>query len=292
MLPSHCRHVSVHKVGHDLTPEIIKKQLADSKVYKGTEYLVLNNNKAWSVVRVEKTPGRGLFWPVTGIQLISSPEDTVYLEDNTVNVLNLNSMAAAAQKFPGKTVVVMGAFEHVSFYQPEPVTELLVLDVVPPEPAKLISLVRDVLSYMSFDKPVITSEKVIDIAEMMEDVAGKVHILPCNASGFGGDDKVYYLDQCPDPKVMGEKDKTDAVLLGCSLSLRIFKELYGFEPEFKNICPADLALDHAKDRAVLVKCCNVKDFDRKGNIYMVPWGATYEDIEKAIQKILESELSV
>jgi hypothetical protein len=282
MLPSHCRHVSVHKVDYKLEPEIIKNKLKDSKIYKGTDYLILNKNNEWSIVKIEKTPRRGLFWQVSGVQVISEPKNTVFLEDNKVNVLNNNSMALAATKFPNKTVVVKGTFEHVSFYQPGPTVELFLLEVVPPHPPKLNTLVKNLLEYKSFEKPIITSEKIIDISEMLDDKDNKIHILPCNASGFDSDKNVCYLDECPK---LDEIDKDNITLVGCELSLRIFKELYDFEPKFINICPAKLAEKYAQEKKVLVKCCKVNDFDKKGNIYMVPWGATYDNLELVFNEL-------
>ena len=124
MLPNHCRHVSLHKVKFDLTEEDIKNDLMGSKIYKGTDYLILNNRNDWSVVKIEKTPKKGLFWLVTGIRIISLPKDTVYLEDPEIDVLNKNMMGQIAKKKPNKLVVVKGAFEHVSFIKSVDFVEL------------------------------------------------------------------------------------------------------------------------------------------------------------------------
>ena len=286
MLPNHCRHVSVHKVNFDLTEQNIKNDLMGSKIYKGTNFLILNNKNDWSVVAIEKTPCRGLFWQVTGVNMVSEPEDTMYLEDPSVNVLNKNSMAQAARKHPGKVVIIKGAFEHVSFYQPETTVELLLLEVIPPEPAKLNTIVKYLLNLREFDMPIVYSEKIIDITEMLNDDDKTIYVLPCNASGFSSVKNIHYLDECPK---LDEQDKNNITLVGCELSLRIFKELYDFEPKFINICPAKLAETYAIDKVVLTRCCKVKDFGKKGNIYMVPWGVTYDDLELVITKLLEHE---
>ena len=283
MIPDHCKNVSKHKVNFELTPEKINRQLLDSKIYKGTEFLILNNRNAWSVVRVEKTPRRGLFWKVTGVEIISKPEDTIYLEDTTIDVLNKNMMVQVADENPDKVVVVKGAFEHVSFVTPGPAIDLLILEVIPPEPPKLNSLVKNLLKIKSYSKPIRFTEKTVDITSFIENEKSEIIILPCNASGLKTDKNILHLDEKPE---LDPVDKNSMTLIGCDLSLRIFKELYNFEPRFINICPAKLANEFIKTSPVLVKCCQVKDYERRDNLFMVPWGATYENIELTLSKIV------
>ncbi len=283
MLPDHCRHVSLRKVKFELAQNVIEKELIGSKIYKGTDYLILNNGDDWCVSRIGKTPHRGLFWEITSVEMISNIENTVHHIDSEINVLNINSMAKVFDKFPGKTVVVKGKFEHVSFITPEPVLELIALDVIPPEPAKVVELVKVVLNYKSFAKPVKLFEKVIDIRSMFRPGQNEVFILPCNASGLEKEISIKFLDEFPD---ISKENKNKITIVGCELSLRIFKEVYGFSPKFINICPASLVDDIPKSQSVLFKCCKAKSFEHNENFYIVPWGATYEDIEKALEKFI------
>ena len=284
MMPEHCRHVSVRRVDYELTPDRIKAELLDSKIYKGTDYLILNNNINWSIARVGKTPGRGLFWLVTGVEVISSQDDTVFVEDSSVDVLNRNAMVAVAQNHPEKTVIVQGKFEHVSFIQFEEPLELVILEVVPPKPPKVITLVSDLLKFISLPRAIKIVEKVVDISSMLSDGETDTFVLPCKASGLSTNKKVLYLDE--NPKLDSDPEK-NITLIGCDLSLRIFKEIYGFEPNFINICPAKLAEEYAKTQPVLIKCCAPKKFERRGNLLMVPWGATYSDLEDALRAFLK-----
>jgi hypothetical protein len=71
--------------------------------------------------------------------------------------------------------------------------------------------------------------------------------------------------------------------------LRIFQELYEFEPRFIDICPAKFTNDYTETSPVLIKCCQVKDYERRGNLFMVPWGVTYNDLEVVLTKITDAD---
>jgi len=284
MMPEHCRHVSVHHVTFELNTENIKKELLNSKIYKGTEYLILNNDNTWAVIRVGKTPARGLFWVVNSIEILSLPNDTIYLVDPIVDVMNKNAMGQVANANPGKLVIVKGIFEHVSFIKAEVTIELEVLEVVPPNPPKLTTMVKNLLKIRSFEKPITINEHIIDIASMLNDDKTKTYVLPCNASGLETKHHVLYLDERP--KLHSDK-KDGITLVGCNLSLKIFKELYGFEPRVINICPAELTNKLAKTKPVLIKCCKAKTFERIDNLFMVPWGVTYHDLENALEQLMD-----
>jgi predicted type IV restriction endonuclease len=276
--------VSVHRVDYELTPENINKQLLDSKIYKGTEYLILNNNNAWSVVRIGKTPKHSLFWLVTGVEILSLPKDTVFKVDPNVDVLNRNSMAKFAEKYPGKTVIVQGMYEHVSFVKDERFIELLVLDVQPPKPDKLTTMVGELLKFRSFPRPIKTEKKIIDIEQILKETKTKIVILPCQASVLKTNKEILYLDERPEIKA---SDKENITLIGCDLSLKIFRELYRFTPNFINICPMKFASELPQAKPVLIKCCNVKSFECQNNLYLVPWGVTYKDLEDALNQLVE-----
>jgi hypothetical protein len=288
MIPEHCRHVSVHKVNYKLTVENIKKKLMDSNIYKGTEYLILNNNDAWCIVRIGKTPRKSLFWQVTGVDIISSPENTIFVSDSSVDVLNINAMSELSQKHAGKTVVVRGRFEHVSFVTPEDPIELVVFDVFPPEPVKLTTMAKEVLKYISLTKPIKIIEKTVDITTMIENCDTGTIVLPCQASDIKTDKKIIYLDGRPN---IESETKSEITLIGCDLSLKIFRELYRFTPEFINICPIKLADEISKTESVVIKCCNAKSFERSGNLYTVPWGVTYKDLEEAFRELILNNLT-
>jgi hypothetical protein len=257
-----------------------------SKIYKGTDYLILNNGTDYCIVKIGKTPRRGLFWEVTSVGMLSEKEDTVFVSASDVDVLNKNAMAKTSQKHPKKTVVVKGKFEHVSFITPEPqfVLELTVLEVIPPEPPKVVELTRELLRFKTFSRPILINPVVVDIHQIIKTDKHKKYLLPCRASEQIERENVLYLDEFPKLDI---EDREQVTLVGCDLSLRIFKDVYDFEPEFINICPSKLAVELPKEKPVLIKCCGAKKFERKGNLYLVPWGATYEDIENALNAVVQ-----
>jgi hypothetical protein len=80
--------------------------------------------------------------------------------------------------------------------------------------------------------------------------------------------------------------------MGCELSLRIFVNLYGSEPEFYNFCPKKRALDKYGDELAIARCCTVKEgFELAGNSAFVPWGATEREVEDALRTLLKNRLS-
>ncbi len=283
MLPDHCRHVSLRKVDFNLIQGKIEEKLLGTKIYKGTEFLILNNGGKYCITRIGKTPRRGLFWEITSIELLSDADKTVYHIDPEADVLNKNSMGSYLKKYPGKTIVVKGKFEHISFITPEPMIELTVLEVIPPRPPKIAVMAKDLLKFRSFSKPILINEIIIDINSLIEAGDNRTILLPCHASEVDDDPRIKYLDEFP---VITADDKNNITLAGCELSLRIFKEIYGFEPRFINICPANHAAEIPKDGPVLIKCCNVKSFERKNTLFIVPWGATYTDLEEAMIELI------
>ena len=88
MLPEHCRKVSIRKVNFELTSKNIVQKLLGTKIYKGTEFLILNNRNNWAIARIGKTPRRGLFWEVMSVDIISNPDSTIFIVDPGVDVLN------------------------------------------------------------------------------------------------------------------------------------------------------------------------------------------------------------
>ncbi len=286
MMPEHCKHVGIHRVDFELTPGTIEQELLDTKIYKNTDYLLLNNGDAWAVVRIGKTPRPGLFWKIKSVDILSKPANTVYLSTPDVDVLNRQAMTCAAMEYPNKTVIVKGKFEHVSFIQPEEPIEVTVLEVIPPSPPKLVTLVNDILKFISLPKPIKIYEKIIDIESMLEDPSEKDHtyVFPCRASGMSADKRFVFLDERPD---LDHEKKSDVTLIGCDLSLKIFLNIYGYKPQFINICPVQLANDISSTGPILTKCCTIKKFEAEGNLYKLPWGVTYRDLEDALKAIVE-----
>jgi hypothetical protein len=176
-------------------------------------------------------------------------------------------------------VVVEGQFNHISFVSPGAVMELEVLDVVPPSPSKLSVLVERALSSGMVDLPVVPTYKEIDLNELARDVDTDGVLFPCKASGLRSDKRLFYLDQVP--RIDG-----DVTLVGCDLSARIFHSLYRREVLRVDMCPQELAPKDGRKR--LVKCCKVRDgYQTRGDLAIVPWGATVQEVADAIKALFE-----
>ena len=133
MMPEHCKEVSSKRVVFPLDPGSIARELKGKKIYRLTRYLILRNGEDLAVVRLSVDPEgdrRSLFRQITGTEIISLPENTIYLELPGQDVLDeagsTDAVLAALQDGQrGKriTAVIKGKFEHISFLVVDGLTE-------------------------------------------------------------------------------------------------------------------------------------------------------------------------
>jgi hypothetical protein len=130
------------------------------------------------------------------------------------------------------------------------------------------------------DLPIVPSYQEIDLNRLAEGVTTEGVLFPCLASGLRSQRTMYYLDQVP------TIDK-EVTLVGCDLSGRIFASLYRRDVPRIDMCPQELAPKDGRKR--LVKCCKVRDgFQIKGDLAIVPWGATVQEVADAIKALFGS----
>lgn len=283
MLPEHCKDVAVKEVSFDLTEENISNNIKGKCAYTRCEYYVLRNGNDTAVLSITKADGIELFRPIISHMIISMPEDTVYLKDEKINVINQPAMAEISQHYPDKTVVVEGEFGHVSFTAPGKPLRLNVLDVVPPYPSKLSSLVKTALDSGMIDLPIVAEYSDLDVNILAKAVNDDAVLFPCKASGIRSDKKDYYLDQLPE---INEK----CTLIGCELSEKIYHSIYNEDIERIEICPRKLAPQDDQKR--IVKCCKIKNGHKlDGNCVIVPWGATVKEVIDAINDLFLADSS-
>ncbi len=91
-LPDHCKDVSLRHVDFPLTRENILSNFQDKIAYTRTDFMILRNGEDTATVKVTKQKGKDLFRPVVGLEVISLPEDTVFIHDEEVDVLNVSSL--------------------------------------------------------------------------------------------------------------------------------------------------------------------------------------------------------
>ncbi len=285
MFPTHCKEISVRTVDFELTAESIKNYLMDKKAYIRTRYYIFNSGDAWAVAMVVKTPSNHILQDIASVHILSLPWETSFIEDPDLEVLSASVMGAARESAGTKCVVVKGRAEHISFFVDEPPFELTVVDVVPPKPSKLRGLVNNALETDLQDRYVRFRMVEMNLNELASRVQTRIVMFPCRASGLTSDRKVIYLDQTPQ---LSADEVGEITLIGCSLSARIFKAVYGREPQrLINICPTDMMKERGLVGPILMKCCKIREgFDLKGDVATVPWGARAHEVSDAIRALV------
>ncbi len=285
MFPSHCKEVSVKSVDFELTAENIKGYLSGKRAYIRTRFYVFNSGNDWAVALVVKKNKNEILQDIASVHILSLPKDTSFVDDTGLEVLSGSLMGRLRESKGTKCVVVRGRSEHVSFFIEEPPYELTIFDVVPPEPSKLDGLVDSALESDLQDRYVKVRTVTRDLNELAAGVSTEIVIFPCRASGLNAKGRVMYLDETP---ALSQEDIDKVTLIGCSLSARIFKAVYGREvPRLVNMCPKDLVKDMEIPGPVLVKCCKVKEgFEVSGSLGIVPWGARSSEVAGALRAIL------
>jgi hypothetical protein len=215
------------------------------------------------------------------------PDSTVFVHDPGCDVLNPHAMALKAVGHPEDTVIVKGAFEHVSFIKGEKRPKSLkVVDFVPPYPSKTLTMVNEVLRLGAVETPLLVEPVLVDAVATVSARLGaaKKVIFPCEAGRIEvGGRQVLYLDKAP------PLDGNEEVLLaGCPLSRKIFRQIYHREPEFVNLCPRDLALEGRKPGELYIaRCCDIHKVKVEDGLALVPYGATMMEMADAIRRLLK-----
>ena len=132
--------------------------------------------------------------------------------------------------------------------------QVRVLEVIPPEPPKLMEMAQAVLDYDEELPPIELSFDPIDLRELAAAHPAQHYLFPCRCSGLDAGARVDFLDA-------GPPEAADWTLVGCERSRQIHVELYGREPFVRvDFCPraghgtgadADQVLPlRARDRAL------------------------------------------
>ena len=109
----HCKDISFKEVDFPLTEEGIAQGMSDWRIYRRTEYLILKNESNLAVLRLNLSESGDLFKDLISYEIVSMPQDTIFLERSDVDVLNPSMMASVQTQYPGKTIVVKGLFCHI-----------------------------------------------------------------------------------------------------------------------------------------------------------------------------------
>jgi hypothetical protein len=271
------RGVSVQETAA-LDAASLRAWLLSTRVYRRTEFIVAAAGSRRAVVQVEREPDDGdMLAGVRDVRVLAGPEDVAYVADPSVDTGNATQMARAARATgrSARVYVVRGRFEHVNFIvEPSPVA-VQVVEVVPPEPPKLLEMARAVVDFDEDLPPVELAFEPIDLRELAAAHPAAHYLFPCRCSGLDADVPVDFLDA-------GPPQAGAWTLVGCERSRQIHLALYGSEPHARvDFCPRLVARG---DGPMLIKCCLLeRGIERAGSTTVVPWGATLEEVRQALR---------
>jgi len=258
----------------------LREWLATRRVYRRTEFIVASVGSEHAVVQVEREPDDGgVLVGVRDVHVIAAPEDVAFVVDPSVDTGNATQMARAAlgSGRSARVYVVQGRFEHVNFIvEPAPVA-VRVVEVVPPEPPKLLEMARAVLDFDEDLPPVELAFEPIDLRRLAAAHPAGHYLFPCRCSGLDADVPVDFLDA-------GPPHAAAWTLVGCERSRQIHVALYGAEPQARvDFCPRAVA---AAGGRTLIKCCLLeRGIEQMGSTVIVPWGATLEEVRQALRRL-------
>jgi hypothetical protein len=284
MLPAHCKDVAFKRVDFPLNPEEMERRLKGQKAFTRTDYFILEYGKEHAVLKVRKKRGIDLFRTVETVEVLSVPDSTVFVEDPECDVLNHHEMAKKAASFPHDTVVVLGKFNHISFIKGGKNSKVLrVVDFVPPKPSKTLALVEAIMKTTLVRTPLLLEPLMVDAFSRLPDIKDITVMFPCEAGRLELKGRpVLYLDKTPPLPNKGK-----VILAGCQLSRRIFRNIYGYEPDFVNLCPRDLARELVPaGELAIARCCDVHRVKVENGLALLPYGATMDDVVSALKALV------
>jgi len=247
----------------------LRAWLLGRPVYRRTEFIVAVRDRERALVQVSHDVGDEIVAPVHDLRVIAAPDEVAFVVDPDVDTGNASQMARVAR---ARVTVVQGRYEHVNFIVEPAPARVRVVEVVPPEPPKLLEMARAVIDYDEELPPVELAFAPIDLRGLASGPGRRMY--PCRCGGLDGD----FLDAGP-PAL------ADWTLVGCERSRQIHVALYGAEPARRvDFCPVARTCD---DGPTLLKCClHERGIERSGASMIVPWGATLEEVRAALRDLV------
>ncbi|MGH9103451.1 MAG: DUF7714 family protein [Acidimicrobiales bacterium] len=277
LVPDRYRQVALATVDTPLTLAELRHHFLGKEAYRRTRYIVVRHQGEVGVLAVRKRDDEALFAPITDVTLLARADETALVTDPAVDVGVPTQLATAAHRLaPGaRCVVAEGRYGHVSFIcDPRPL-RIQVVDIVPPEPAKLFDQARRVLEVADDLPPIELVPCTFDIGALARTVPSDEYLFPCRASGIDvGTAGTYFLDERP--------PRRDWVLVGPERSVEIHRWVYGDDPRtVVDICPHRIA--KAVDGPVLTKCSlREEGIGQAGDCVVVPWGSSLATVHAGL----------
>jgi hypothetical protein len=268
----------------ELTEAGLRTFLLGRPAYRRTRFVVARAGGLTALAHITRASDTELFSPVVTVELLAGPGDCAYLTDPEADTGIPSVLAALAlDRAPGiRAAVVEGRYAHVNFImEPRPL-RVVVREVVPPEPAKLLDQARRVLAVTESLPPIELAGELTEIADLAVRRPSDCYLLPCR--GSGGEvpgAQVRYLDEHP--------EREPWTLLGCARSRQIHRWFYGDEPPTVDFCPKQAGGPVTAGR-LLTKCCLQEEHVESGPGWAsVPWGASLDHVREALSRLAAQE---
>jgi hypothetical protein len=281
LVPGRYREVAVAAVEGDLTAEGLERHFLGREAYRRTRYVVARHGDATAVVEVSKADDGPLLSPIVAVRVLALPGECALVDAPEVDTGVPTQLALAARELApaARCVVVQGRYRHVSFIlEPAPVA-VRVVEVVPPEPPKLVDQARRVLALAETLPPIELVPALVDLTDLARERRAPRYLLPCRGSGIRLDGaEVRFLDERP--------GKEDWVLLGCDRSRELHRWFYGEDADTVDLCPRRVAGRLDGPAPVLTKCCLLEEHvEREGGTVTVPWGASLDLVREGLERV-------
>lgn len=238
------------------------------------------SGSATALLYVTRASDTALFSAITSVELLAGPAECAYVVEPEADVGIPSELARVAlARAPGmRAVAVQGRYAHVNvIIDPRPL-RVVVREVVPPEPAKLLDQARRVLAVAEDLPPIELVGELTDLASLAASRPSAHYLLPCR--GSGGDvagARVSYLDEHP--------PQADWTLLGCTRSRQIHRHFYGADPPTVDFCPKRRAA--TPGQWLLTKCCLQEEYVESGDGWVsVPWGSSLDHVREALRLLV------
>jgi len=279
--PSRYRAVSVAAVP-SLLPEDLVARFTGREAYFRTRFVVARlegDPDSCALVELARDGSDDLFSPAVAARVLATAEECAYMRDDGADLEIASHLARLALQCPDRRcVVVEGRYRHISFLLNAEPFRLTVVDVVPPEPSKLVDQVTRVLDSAEDLPPIAVDERIVDSRALVTEPVPDGLIVPCRGGGIDiAGVAVSHLDERP--------TSAGSTLLGCERSQQIHRWFYGTDPEQTiDWCPRRLiSAGESVDGPILSRCCMLDEgLERKGDTVMVPWGATLAEVRRAL----------
>lgn len=308
IMPSHCRQVSMVETRQDISNDekALREIAFDKEVYETTQYLLVGNEKqGFAILEVKKKDSQKLFQKIINVNVLALGSECTLIVDSTVDVLNPNQLVPLAlkthQKSEKNATIVLGKHSHVSFalVRGEPqLDKIEVVDVVPPRPGKLVSMIKDAMKVGLINRAVDIEVREIDLIELAKktlDKGAEVVFFPCKSSGITPQSvgaETFFLDK-EIPTIL-KKGHKRLGLVGCDISLEVLQHLSGRDFDrakivFEQICPEKAVLNKLP---FITKCCKLREGYKPilegGPLgVIVPWGARLKEVSDALNWLLQ-----